>query len=113
MIRLDRLRPRMNIRSPSELIFIKARKRSRRTERPPMSSEAPARVGAQVGAQVGRGRQHGNHGGTPVTAAVDSRLSVLLDRSMSFAGAADIAGPFLPQMARLSERVGAVLLYGS
>jgi hypothetical protein len=69
-----------------------------------MGSEAQAGV---AGAEGGSGR------GTPVPADADASLAALLEASLSFPGAAQIAAPFLPQVTALSDGVSAVLLYGS
>lgn len=69
-----------------------------------MSIDAPAKVG-----RSGESEQ----GGTTVTAAGDVSLPTLLDSGLSFAGAGEIAAPFLAQVTRLSPRVSAVLVYGS
>ena len=57
--------------------------------------------------------EEGRDGVTTVAAVPDAGLSTLLERGLSFSGAAEIAARFLPQVTGLSDGVKAVLLYGS
>jgi len=65
-----------------------------------------------VAGRAGGEKERSDEGMSMVPAA-DARLSAVLEASLSFPGAADLAAPFLPQVVGGSGRVRAVLLYGS
>lgn len=68
---------------------------------------------SQVLARGGGGDSGRSDDGTSTAAVADIRLAAAIEASLSFAGAADVAAPFLPQVVGDSGRVQAVLLYGS
>jgi hypothetical protein len=55
----------------------------------------------------------GGEGQTPATADGDVELSAALEAGLAFPGAPEIAARFLPSLRAVSDRVSAILLYGS